>query len=364
MGIADVIPGVSGGTMALVLGIYRELITALGSLDLVWVFHCVRNIGRGTRAFTGTVLAEMRRLKAIFFLILGAGIFTALSIGGAVIPPVLESYPAIVRAAFFGLILGSVHVPARAIQSRSFRRLIPAIVFLIVLFTVGWLVTGHGASGSAGPRIWVEVESSGQPLEQLLFEQYSSGTVSEVLGRQENQHLFSDDEKTSAETYVSAGDNVLIPRSPHWFVFVSGALAISAMILPGISGAYILLILSSYTFVLNLLHLFNSRLAAGRQPGGEILYLIIFVSGMLIGIVTISRLLKYLLTNYNDYTMAGLIGFMLGCLRGIWPWRWLPEEATTLASIRLLAIMVLAVIFVWGLDYLTDGETAPVQAGR
>ena len=364
MGVADVIPGVSGGTMALVLGIYRELVEALGSLDLAWLVRCGRSLSEGLSNFISVVIAECKRLKLLFFLVLGGGIFTALSLGGALIPPVLESYPAFVRAIFFGLILGSVHVPARAIQTRAPRRLIPALILLLGLFMVGLLITGNGDRATTGSRTWVEVESSGQSLQQLLFEQYSAGAVSEVLAREENQRLFSNADDSAAEMHVPVGAEVLIPRPSYWFVFISGALAVSAMILPGISGAYILLILGSYTFVLNLLHLFNSRLAGGRLPGGEIFYLFTFASGMLIGIVTISRLLKYLLNNYNDYTMAGLIGFMLGCLRGIWPWRWLADGATFLANFSLLGVIMTAVIFVWGLDYFTDGETTPARPGR
>ena len=233
MGCADVVPGVSGGTMALILGIYERLISA------------IRMVGRPIfwrELLHGHLRSAARTVDLAFLLSVLAGILLAVFSLARALEWALENQPVLVWSFFFGLILASIAVVARRISPWS-----AALV----------LVAAAGAAG----------------------------------------------------TWFLVGAVPVQTPDTWWFVFLSGAIAICAMILPGISGAFILVLLGKYEYMLAAV---NDR---------DIAVLAVFVTGALIGVVTFAQLLGWLLRRYHDMTVALLIGFMAGSLRKIWPWK-------------------------------------------
>jgi putative membrane protein len=235
MGAADVVPGVSGGTMALIVGIYERLLRAVSGVFGI-VTALPRRDGRGVRDAFGTV--EWR-----FVLPLGAGIVTAIVAGSRIIPPLMERYPAESRALFFGLVLASISIP------------------------------------------WLRIERH-RALTWLLVP------------------------AAAAVAFVLVGLPPSEVRDPSLLrVFVSASVAICAMILPGVSGSFLLAVLGMYTVTLE-------ALSAVNVP-----YVLTFCAGAAVGLGIFSRLLGWLLEHRHDVTMAVLVGLMAGSLRAIWPWQ-------------------------------------------
>lgn len=232
MGASDVVPGVSGGTMALILGIYEELIQAVRSVDLTFFRRLSRL--RIRDALDG--------LAWPFLLAVGGGILMAVITMARGISWALAFYPVYIWSFFFGLVLASV-----------------------------WSVGRHVDHWSPVKMVWVALGAVGS--------YWLVGLVP-----------------------------VVTPETP-WFVFMSGAIAICAMILPGISGSFILVLLGKYQYVLNAV---NNR---------DVLTLFIFAMGIGTGLLCFVRVLSWLLDRYRDLTLSTLIGLMLGSLRKIWPWK-------------------------------------------
>ncbi|MEH6782715.1 MAG: DUF368 domain-containing protein [Alcanivorax jadensis] len=233
MGAADVVPGVSGGTLALITGIYEELIDTLGGLTprllKVW-----RQQG---------FVAFWRQANLTFLVTLLAGIFTSIAVLARLITWLLETHPVPVWAFFSGLILASIFLVLKPLQQRG--------AVQIAAFVAG---TGVAVAIGLAPAL----------------------------------------------SAVGSGATVF---------FFSGMLAICAMILPGISGSFILLLLGMYQPVLE----------AVKQ--GEIPLLLAFMAGCAIGLLSFVHVLKWTLHRYHDTVMALLAGFMAGSLLKLWPWR-------------------------------------------
>jgi putative membrane protein len=249
MGAADVIPGVSGGTMAFILGIYPRLVEAVRAFDVQLVRLLVRRELR----------AAARHADLGFLGWLALGIFTALMFFTRVVslPNLLRTHPEPVYSLFFGLIAASVVVLLREVRGLS----------------VGEVVALVGGAGA------------GFLIVNLV----------------------------PVETPVSA-----------WFVFLSGALAICAMILPGISGSFVLLVLNKYAYVFD---------AVGRLDLGVLLP---FALGAATGLVLFSRVLVWLLHHYYQRTLLAICGMLVGSLWVIWPF----QERTYAAidgRVRLIA---------------------------
>lgn len=243
MGSADIIPGVSGGTVALLLGIYPRLLGALSSVDA--------ELGRLVLGGQWRKAAEHLDLR--FLLALAAGILTGIVTLAGVLHWLLEEYRRETLAAFFGLILASSILVIRMVQPRAEQQ--------VRCWLLGLAATGFAA--------WL------------------------VLGG----HLKTPDS---------------LPA-----LFLSGAIAICAMILPGISGAYILVLLGKYEYVTGILH----HLKAGEVSAGELGALAVFAAGCLVGLLSFSKVLKLLLARYYSPTMAVLGGFMIGSLAKVWPYQ-------------------------------------------
>ena len=231
MGAADVVPGVSGGTMAFILGIYEELIEAIHAVDVTFVKRLLSF--RFKEAFEG--------FPYKFLIAVGTGIGLAVFSLARFLSWALTNHPVLVWAFFFGLVLASVLAVQKRLEWSA----------LSVLFT---------ALASVGAYILVGLA----PVE-----------TTEAIG----------------------------------FLFLSGAIAICAMILPGISGSFILLLLGKYQFILT------------AVVTRDFVTLFIFSCGCGIGLLSFSRLLRWLLHHYHNITVAALIGLMIGSLRKVWPWK-------------------------------------------
>ncbi len=239
MGIAEVIPGVSGGTIAFITGIYEKLLNTIKAFSpsLVKTFK-QEGVSGFWLAINGTFLVT---------LLIGMGVGVVVGVFG--VTHLLETYPEMLWAFFFGLIISS----AIFIGKQVLKWGLSEIIALLVGTAFAYYIT---------------VASPAQGNEAL------------------------------------------------WFVFLSGAIAISALILPGISGSFILLIMGMYSFIIptvkNALTTFDSE---------SLMIVGVFAAGCLLGLMTFSRVLSWTFKNYKSPTLALLTGFMLGSLNKLWPWR-------------------------------------------
>ncbi len=237
MGAADVVPGVSGGTIAFITGIYEELIESIKSVNLSSIKLLLNfKLKDFWKAVNGNFLLSIVVGIAISFLSLAK-----------LIKYLLEQHPILIWSFFFGLIVASAFAIAKTITEWKLR----SIIAILVGIGIAYFIT----------------------------------------------------EVTPAET-----------TNAYWFLFLSGALAICALILPGISGAFILLLLGKYEFILNALSSFKLDVIA------------VFGVGAAVGLLSFSNLLSWLLKKYHNMTIALLSGFMIGSLNKVWPWK---ETAST-----------------------------------
>ena len=242
MGTADIVPGFSGGTVALVLGIYDRLI---------------RNIRIGARGLkqllTGDITGLKQTLRDIewgWLLALLAGILAAVAALSSVLGRLLQDEPVVMAGLFFGLVVGAIWIAYKLIDR------VDAVALAIM----------------AGASI----------------------TLFLVLGLR-------------TDTEVAEGTAEVVTQ-PIWIFFIVGAIAICAMILPGISGSLLLVMLGMYTEVLGAVH------------DRDILSLGAFAIGCVTGLALFSTLLNWLLGNYHNWVIAAMVGPMLGSLRVLWPW--------------------------------------------
>ncbi len=357
MGVADVIPGVSGGTMALILGIYGRFISAVKSLNPKPILALASYIVSGFKAEKkATIGRSMDTVDWRFLLPLGLGIFSAMAMGSVIIPTLMDNHPEIMRGLFFGLILASVGVPWRMMPKENGSPKALGLVMALVFGVFGYAVTDPNRDINT-TGTWVEVQApqgESSTLKELIRQGPSSLNAAEVYWSPQNQslriaHLAQDPEgarqlavhheknagirksdkkarKDEAKHYqdISLSHVVVqVPRPSFWFVYLAGVIAISAMVLPGISGSFLLLILGCYYFVLNAVKGTISGLLHFQIHPAPIISVCLFALGCLTGLVGFSRVLSYLLREQPVPTFGALIGLMIGCLRGVWPWRFI-----------------------------------------
>jgi len=246
MGGADIIPGVSGGTVAIVLGIYQRLVTAIS--------HCDFELLRLARGRQWRAAAEHLDLR--FLVALGAGILTGVACLAKLMQYLLMEHRAYTLAVFFGLILASSVVVGQMVKPNT--------------RVQRWKCLGLALFAAIG-AYWLV------GLQQI--------------------HLYD---------------------HPGYFFFC-GAIAICAMILPGISGAYILWLLGAYETVASMIGI--ERVIHFDWTTQEITRLVAFVAGCAVGLIAFSKVLQALLTHARATTMAVLCGFMIGSLRRVWPFQ-------------------------------------------
>lgn len=260
MGSADIVPGVSGGTIALITGIYERLIFAISSIK----FSFIKPLLKGNLSDFKTKLIEEIDFELFIPLALGIGIaFITLA---KVISYLLDTHTAYTFSFFLGLILASAYILYTKLDDLNIK--------LIVITAIGIILS-----------------------------------------------------------YIFVGLNPIATNHSLIVIFISGLIAICAMILPGISGSFLLLLLGQYQYMLNAL---NSK---------NLIEIFVFCIGALIGILGFSKLLNYLLEKYESATMAFLIGIMLGTLR--LPVIKITENMTgSWIVCVVLAIIAFALIFV------------------
>lgn len=394
MGTADIIPGVSGGTMALVLGIYQRLIEAIRSVNLQWICSLAKLLlGIGHRPLN-LLLEEARRLHLHFLVPLGMGILVAILAGSRLLPPLMANYPSVVRGFFFGLILSSLWIPLRWIRWSNPQQTLTAVVLLFIGIAGGFILTDPGQT-FLPEKQWVTFQSSGETFGDMLQHHGSALPGHRVFWAQQNRDFRNrlrqqgrvdfetlpgplgteavDKEHLNARSApfekITVPDSlsVNIPRLSPSFTFFVGFIAVCAMILPGVSGSYISLILGGYFFILNMIKGGLDQLLMGQVPWFQAGYLGIFAVGALGGLAVFSRILSWLLEKVPSATMALLAGLMAGCLRGIWPfrswdngwvnqmphWEWL-TWGPVLAS---FCAGLLAILLLYYLEYQTDRQS-------
>ncbi|MHA6246543.1 polyprenyl-phosphate transporter [Pontibacter sp. CAU 1760] len=239
MGAADVVPGVSGGTIAFITGIYEELLGSIRSVN-----------GEALKLLLRFRLADFwNHINGSFLVVLLSGILFSVVSLSRVILFWLENYPELLWSFFFGLIVASAVVVGKKIT-----RWRPGVILV-------------GLLGAA-----------------IAY-------------------------------YVTIATPTQTPEA-YWFIFLSGAIAICAMILPGISGSFLLVLLAKYEFILNAVKELQVSVVA------------VFGAGCVVGILSFSHLLNWALKNYHNATVALLTGFMVGSLNKVWPWKQTLETYT------------------------------------
>ena len=233
MGAADVVPGVSGGTIAFISGIYEELLGSISNVNLK-LFNTLKKEG---------LKVAWKQVNGNFLLSLFLGIFISVVTLAKAIKYLLENEPILLWSFFFGLVLASIIYVAKQITKWNF---ISVLLLLLSSFLAYYVTT----------------------LNPLV---------------NENSSLL--------------------------FLFLAGAIAICAMILPGISGAFILVLLGAYKTILTAVD--DRDLKTITTVG----------LGAIVGLLSFSKILKWLFSNYKNYTLAALTGFIIGSLNKIWPWK-------------------------------------------
>lgn len=232
MGAADVVPGVSGGTIAFITGIYEELINSIKAIDLN-AFKIL--FKKGIPAFWEKINGWF-----LLFLLLGIGI-SIVSLSKLILY-LLTNYPTLLWSFFFGLVIASAIYVGSTIKKWNLQLIIGLLAGVALAF-------------------YITIATPAQGPTEL------------------------------------------------WFVFITGAIAICAMILPGISGSFIMLLMGMYEFILNSL------------TALKISVILTFMAGAAIGIISFSHLLSWMLRKYHNLTIAILTGFMIGSLNKVWPWK-------------------------------------------
>lgn len=249
MGVANVIPGVSGGTIALITEIYEELINSLKSFDkqalkLLFTFKIKELIKYTNFYFLSTVLSG-----SIFSVFTIASLFKYLFI----------NYPVLIWALFFGLIVGSVIFVGKRVEKWNLQTIITLVIGTSIAFSLSFITPAT-----------------------------------------ENSNLF--------------------------FVFICGIIGISGMMLPGLSGSYVLILLGNYKLLMvTAITEFNISLLAT------------FLLGSAFGLISFSHLLSWVLKNHKDTTLALLTGFILGSLNIVWPWKEIAESIVVNGKEKVLS---------------------------
>jgi putative membrane protein len=250
MGIAEIIPGVSGGTIAFLLGIYEEFISAIKSVNLEFV----------QLLFRFKLKEAFKVVNWSFLLSLGFGMVVAILSLSKLLKWLLADYPVYPHSFFYGLILATGPIIFSILKKKTITTWFTIAVSLLITYKIVSLV----------------------PIQT--------------------------------------------PES-LWFIFFCAAIAISAMILPGISGAFILLLLGKYEFIITAIHDRNLIVVG------------VFLLGIAVGITSFVRVLSWLFTKYHDQTIAVITGVVFGSLSKIWPWK-KTLESVTLSNGKVYPIKV------------------------
>ncbi|MFT5511692.1 MAG: putative membrane protein [Bacteroidia bacterium] len=232
MGAADVVPGVSGGTIAFITGIYDDLLASINSINLKTL----------KQLRTDGIAAVWKTINGNFLVALVSGIALSFLSLAKLFKHLLEHHPSLVWAFFFGLVIGSIYLVSKMVGKWDWKTILGTVIGTAISFYLTIIQPGGEAN---------------------------------TMG----------------------------------FIFLSGAIAICAMILPGVSGSFILLILGVYYPMLDAV----SNL--------DIKFIAVLGAGAIVGLLSFSKFLKWLLDNYYSITVSILLGFLIGSLNKLWPWK-------------------------------------------
>ena len=318
MGTVDIVPGVSGSTVAVLLGIYERFIASLKNINGTLIKALIRPfVHRFDATSRRGAVQAIRDADLPWLLMLLAGLASAFVVASFIIPMLMERYPETMRGVFFGLVLGSIVTPIRDIQRWRFSHFLMIIACACAFYFI------LGQNVTAPVAIETVTTVGGETLDAICFEAPCFHVSADILAMPENQALREATAGALQPTSqtLPAGLEIALQKPLFGFCFASGFLAICAMLLPGISGSFVLLILGCYYFMLNTGKGFLTALVHGQFYGMNLVYLACFVVGALCGIAAFSRVLTWLLNRYRDMTLAAIIGILIGCLRGVWPYR-------------------------------------------
>lgn len=246
MGVAEVIPGVSGGTLAFITGIYERLLTSISNVNLS-LLKTIKDEG---------IVAAWRKIDGLFLTKLLGGMAVGFLVGLKVVVGLLETHPVHIWSFFFGLILASIPLIGKQVKKWGGLE--------IMLLVVG-----------AGLVYWVTIAAPSQGSE----------------------HLF--------------------------VVFLAGIIGVSALMLPGLSGSFVLLLMGMYTIIMPAI-----EEVTHFNFGPELFTVIAFGLGMLVGLLTFAKVLSFTFKKYPNPTLALLTGFLIGSLNKVWPWQQVLETRT------------------------------------
>ena len=266
MGIADAIPGISGGTIALLLGIYEELIGSISNFNIN-LFQNLKKKG---------IKYCWNKINGNFLLSLISGVLLSLVSFVKIFSILIQKYPLFIWSFFLGLILATLFVINRNIKKWD-------IVNFILIFIFAFLT---------------------------ILLSIINPTISE------NINLF--------------------------YILISGIIASSAMILPGISGSLILVILGVYTLIINALNNLEYNI------------ILVFLIGCLIGIINFSKIIKWLFYNYRDYTFSIMLGLVIGSIYTVWPWRkYFTDDVTNKDIFLSIIITIIGFAVIYTLEKIS-----------
>ncbi|MEQ8673020.1 MAG: DUF368 domain-containing protein [Aggregatilineales bacterium] len=343
MGSADIVPGVSGGTMAFILGIYETLINAIKSADTDVIRMALKFDVKGV----------IDHIPFRFIIALGLGIASAVLLLANLLHDLLTDQPTFIFAFFAGLIVASILAIGIKVKWTS-----SAIIAFVIATIFAFLLVGFSSDENDPVADVVHAVEDGAGVTE------AQNALVEALQAQnvDNPAVLAQELVTAAGSGENLGDvedsltELLYEPSSPLVLFFSGMIAICAMLLPGISGSFILLIMGQYTVVL------------GAVKTLDIVSIAAVGAGAVVGIIAFSRVISWLLKNHEDITIAGLVGFMLGSLRLIWMQAAngvsVVSDTNSLVGSQVVLVVVLAVfgfLFVSLLDHL-QSRTNPVFA--
>lgn len=341
MGAADVVPGVSGGTIAFITGIYEAFINAIRSISPAFLGPLVR--GR-----VGEAWAEVKAMHWAVLIPVLAGIAVAIVGLSKVITGLMIDHPGPTYALFFGLILASAWIPLTRVRSRN----LAGALVLATAAAGAWLVVGLQPDGIAlsvarqdaepaavlypgklrhhtdANTVIAQRDAVAPAAPAVLFDE--KGVLAKAgVERLPNARIFTD--KAALVAWVEQTPALVVleeQRAPLWWIFLCGVIAISAMVLPGLSGSFLLLFLGQYHAVFTALHQTVGHVLGwlGRPMdplsgltahawSADVLFVGVFLVGVGLGMLGFARVVAWLFERAHDMTMMALTGLMLGALR-------------------------------------------------
>ena len=323
MGTIDIVPGVSGSTIAVLFGIYERFIAALKNIDLQLLKATFGLFRHGFSKDARRHCIDVWREKDTPWLLnLITGLGCAIVAASFFIPWLMEQYPEVTRGFFFGLVLGSTITPILALKRPKWLE----FALILVFGSACYVLLGQHFSPPA--NFVTHMASEGMTYGEMFKSLPSLLPPDAVAAMPQNEALraavpaiTSTPLSELTDIILPAGTPVTLPLIPLYFSFIAGFVAICAMLLPGISGSFILLVLGLYYGALNAAKGTFSALAHGHFATDHILVLGLLALGAVAGVATFSRALTWLFTHYRRLTMAAITGILLGCLRAVWPFR-------------------------------------------